>query len=114
MSWSILMLKHRSLENLNIQLAIISVLSKGQRVSKHATFKIGLGGRPHAGRYSYANQRTIAHWNLVRFAETLLPLLGEEQTRAITIANEVLGEFPSLFEQYWFGRHAKEVGPAIC
>jgi hypothetical protein len=27
------------------------------------------------GRYAYANQPTIAQWNLARFAETLLPLL---------------------------------------
>ncbi len=28
------------------------------------------------GRYAYANQPNISHWNLARFAETLLPLLN--------------------------------------
>ena len=27
------------------------------------------------GRYAYVNQPVIAHWNLVRFAETLIPLI---------------------------------------
>ena len=35
------------------------------------------------GRYAYANQPPIALWNLVRFAECLLPLLAKEQQKAI-------------------------------
>ena len=34
------------------------------------------------GRYAYANQPRIAHWNLARFAETLLPLLATARTMA--------------------------------
>ena len=62
----------------------------------------------HAGRYAYRNQPAIAHWNLARFAETLLPLLDPEQEQAIAIAKDVLGQFPGLFEQYWLaGMRAK-------
>ena len=32
------------------------------------------------GRYAYANQPRIAQWNLARLAETLLPLIDEDQT----------------------------------
>src|SRR5438445_131118 len=35
------------------------------------------------GRYAYANQPQIAMWNLARFAETLLPLIDEDQQQAI-------------------------------
>jgi uncharacterized protein YdiU (UPF0061 family) len=35
------------------------------------------------GRYAYANQPQIATWNLARFAETLLPLIDEDQQKAI-------------------------------
>jgi uncharacterized protein YdiU (UPF0061 family) len=52
----------------------------------------------HHGRYAYGNQPRIAQWNLARLAETLLPLLAEDQDAAIGIANEVLGEFPGRFE----------------
>ena len=31
------------------------------------------------GRYAYGNQSLAAHWNLTRLAESLLPLLAEEQ-----------------------------------
>jgi uncharacterized protein YdiU (UPF0061 family) len=55
----------------------------------------------HAGRYAYGNQPAIAHWNLARFAETLLPLLDADQEKAIAIALEALGEYPALFKSYW-------------
>ncbi|HKV17412.1 MAG TPA: YdiU family protein, partial [Mycobacterium sp.] len=31
------------------------------------------------GRYAYGNQPTVAGWNLARFAESLLPLIAEDQ-----------------------------------
>ena len=40
----------------------------------------------HAGRYAFANQPAIAHWNLTRLAETLLPLLAETREAAIGAA----------------------------
>ncbi|HEY0572441.1 MAG TPA: YdiU family protein, partial [Enterovirga sp.] len=43
------------------------------------------------GRYAYANQPRIAVWNLARFAETLLPLLSEDQDKAVADAEESLG-----------------------
>jgi uncharacterized protein YdiU (UPF0061 family) len=50
------------------------------------------------GRYAYGNQPHIAQWNLTRLAETLLPLLAEDQDRAIEMANEALGGFAGRFE----------------
>ena len=62
----------------------------------------------HAGRYAYGNQPAITQWNLARFAETLLPLLADQQEKAVAIATEALGEYPALFEQYWLsGMRAK-------
>jgi uncharacterized protein YdiU (UPF0061 family) len=51
----------------------------------------------HGGRYAYANQPRIAHWNLARFGETLLPLLADDTDRALATANEVLATFQSRF-----------------
>lgn len=45
------------------------------------------------GRYAFANQASMAHWNLTRFAETLLPLLDEDQERSIAIARTALDTF---------------------
>ncbi|HMM51341.1 MAG TPA: YdiU family protein [Burkholderiaceae bacterium] len=50
----------------------------------------------HEGRYAFGRQPQIAHWNLARFAECLVPLIDDEQERAVTRANEVLGRFPAL------------------
>lgn len=53
------------------------------------------------GRYAYGNQPPIAQWNLARFAETLLPLLHEEQAKAIELAQDALKGFQTSFQHYW-------------
>ena len=45
----------------------------------------------HYGRYAYANQPRIAHWNLAALAQALLPILDREH------AQEVLDQFPNWF-----------------
>jgi uncharacterized protein YdiU (UPF0061 family) len=52
----------------------------------------------HAGRYAYGNQPRIAHWNLTRLAETLLPLLDEDQEKSVATAQESLSAFAPRFE----------------
>jgi uncharacterized protein YdiU (UPF0061 family) len=52
----------------------------------------------HAGRYAYGNQPHIAHWNLTRFAETLLPLFSDDEEKAVAEAQEVLNTFPQAFD----------------
>jgi len=60
------------------------------------------------GRYAYGNQPNIAHWNLARLAESLLPLLDEDETRAVAIAKQSLATFPGSFRRHWLsGMRAK-------
>jgi len=60
------------------------------------------------GRYAYANQPSIAQWNLARFAETLLPLIDADGKRAIARASEAINAFPERYEQHWLrGMRAK-------
>jgi uncharacterized protein YdiU (UPF0061 family) len=49
------------------------------------------------GRYAYANQPHIAHWNLSRLAGALLPLLAPERDAAIAVAQAAIDRFPALF-----------------
>jgi serine/tyrosine/threonine adenylyltransferase len=49
------------------------------------------------GRYAYANQPRIALWNLTRLAECLLPLLSDDQEKAIAVAQAQLGDFAEQF-----------------
>lgn len=53
------------------------------------------------GRYAYGRQPVITVWNLARFAETLLPLLTEEQEQAVELAQNVVQEFKALYESNW-------------
>ncbi len=55
----------------------------------------------HQGRYAYANQPAIAHWNLSRFASTLLPLLHPDADAALALANDALKTFPHTFRAQW-------------
>ena len=49
------------------------------------------------GRYAYGNQPLAAEWNLARFAETLLPLVADDQDRAVELATEALGAFRTRY-----------------
>jgi uncharacterized protein YdiU (UPF0061 family) len=62
------------------------------------------------GRYAYANQPAIAQWNLARFAETLLPLLGEDQQAAVAQAVEVLEGFGPKFQAAYSAGMARKLG----
>jgi len=60
------------------------------------------------GRYAYANQPRIAQWNLLRLAETLVPLIDADGNRAIARATEVVNAFPEQYERQWLkGMRAK-------
>jgi uncharacterized protein YdiU (UPF0061 family) len=52
------------------------------------------------GRYAFGNQPAIAGWNLARFAETLLPLIGDDADDAVARATEVLSGFATQFETH--------------
>ena len=60
------------------------------------------------GRYAFGNQPDIAAWNLARLAETLLPLLSDDQQKAVATATEVLVSFPVQYRsQLLRGQRAK-------
>ena len=59
------------------------------------------------GRYAYANQPTMAVWNLARFAETLLPLLppdGKETAQA------ALAAFNEQIQTHWLQGMGRKLG----
>lgn len=64
------------------------------------------------GRYAYGNQPSIAGWNLARFAETLLPLLHEDEGQAVNLAQDALAEFPKLYRRHWLSGMRAKLG--IC
>jgi len=60
------------------------------------------------GRYAFANQPVIARWNLARLAETLLPLIDNDDKAAIEKATNAVNNFTDLYDNYWLeGMRAK-------
>src|SRR4029077_6633250 len=62
------------------------------------------------GRYAYANQPRIALWNLTRLAECLLPLLAEDQEKAVEQAQGILGLFPEKFSTAYQAGLRQKIG----
>lgn len=62
------------------------------------------------GRYAYGNQPYIGGWNLSRFAETLLPLLHENKSQAIDIAQEKLSSYQELYDEYLLTGMRRKLG----
>src|SRR5205085_409289 len=62
------------------------------------------------GRYAYANQPRIALWNLTRLAECLLPLLSDDQDKAIEQAQTILGEFAEKFTAAYHAGLRRKIG----
>ena len=60
------------------------------------------------GRYAYGNQPRIAHWNLTRLAEAMLPLLADDVDAAVDDGQDALAAFGPAFERaYHVGLRAK-------
>jgi uncharacterized protein YdiU (UPF0061 family) len=60
------------------------------------------------GRYAYGQQPAVAAWNLARFAETLLPLIADDDEQALAAAQESLDGFRREYlDAYSAGMRAK-------
>ncbi|WP_018043990.1 protein adenylyltransferase SelO [Methylobacterium sp. 88A] len=62
------------------------------------------------GRYAYGQQPGIALWNLTRLAETLLPLLAEDEGAAVAAAEAALAGFGPRFEKAYHDGLAHKLG----
>ncbi|MGN7476813.1 protein adenylyltransferase SelO [Solibacillus silvestris] len=62
------------------------------------------------GRYAYGNQPPIAAWNLTRFAESLLPIIHDDEDEAIRLAQYIIGKFPSIYEAYYYSEMREKLG----
>ncbi len=65
------------------------------------------------GRYAYGNQPGIMIWNLSRLAETLLPLMEDEEgskEAALAAAYEVLNSFSPTYEKEYMAIFRRKLG----
>ena len=62
------------------------------------------------GRYAFANQPSIAHWNLVGLANALLPLISDDPETAVALGTEVIRTFPEQFEHFYRAGLKRKLG----
>ena len=66
------------------------------------------------GRYAYGNQPGIAHWNLARLAESLLPLVPGGDGPALDAVRAVLETFPGRFARHHLAGAREKLGLATA
>ena len=64
------------------------------------------------GRYAFANQPRIAHWNMAVLAQALLPVIDEDESTAIALAQEAVNGFPALFQTAYMEAMRAKIGLA--
>ena len=62
------------------------------------------------GRYAYRNQPGIGQWNLVKLAQTLLPLIDADEEKAVAQAQAAIEHYADLYHAAWLGRFRAKVG----
>ena len=62
------------------------------------------------GRYAYGNQMTIAEWNILRFAESILPLIDEDSEKAVGKIKESLEDILSNFANLIQSQFTQKLG----
>ncbi|MCL2527009.1 MAG: YdiU family protein [Defluviitaleaceae bacterium] len=65
-----------------------------------------------AGRYAYQNQPKIGAWNLARLAESLLPLLHEDENKAAELANAQIAYYWENYNKNWLSGMQSKLGIA--
>ena len=64
----------------------------------------------HNGRYSYQNQPAIVIWNLAKFAETLIPLVDEDEEISVKKLTEVLQLAMPSYQEYFYKEFGEKLG----
>ena len=62
------------------------------------------------GRYSFSNQPPITKWNLSRFAECLIPLIDNNEDKAIQLATRTIDNFQNIYEEKWLNMMRDKLG----
>ncbi|MAJ44114.1 MAG: hypothetical protein CMF96_05115 [Candidatus Marinimicrobia bacterium] len=61
-------------------------------------------------RYSFGNQPKITFWNLNILANTLIPLISNNEENSKKIIRERMDKFPTIFKNSWYNMMFKKLG----
>ncbi len=62
------------------------------------------------GRYKYSNQPYMASFNIVKLAETLLPLIDKDIEKAASKLNEVISRFEKIYKKEYLRVFSNKLG----
>jgi uncharacterized protein YdiU (UPF0061 family) len=62
------------------------------------------------GRYAYSNQPSILSWNLTRLAETLVPLIDDNQDKAVELLTAAIENISPLYKSHWLVQMRSKIG----
>lgn len=62
------------------------------------------------GRYAFGNQPIILQWNIVKFAQALLPLIDTNTDKAIAQAQEIINTFDTLWNDCYYAMMLDKLG----
>ncbi|PPR47855.1 MAG: hypothetical protein CFH19_00222 [Alphaproteobacteria bacterium MarineAlpha5_Bin9] len=62
------------------------------------------------GRYSFGNQPTVTYWNMIKFAESLLPIINPDPKKSALAAQKKLDCFSKKFSKKWGAMMLKKIG----
>ncbi|EDZ90491.1 protein adenylyltransferase SelO [Francisella tularensis] len=65
------------------------------------------------GRYAFANQASIAGWNIARLAESLLKLISADEEEAIRLAQDKLQSYSEIYKNKWQKMFLAKLGLSI-
>ena len=62
------------------------------------------------GRYAYSNQPSVLSWNLTRLAETLVPLVDDNQEQAVALLTTAINNIHPLYQGHWLAQMRPKIG----
>lgn len=62
------------------------------------------------GRYSFGNQPNIANWNCARLAESLIPLISDDEEQAVELLSPIINGFAEQFKQAFTAMWQQKLG----
>ena len=62
------------------------------------------------GRYAFGNQPNMANWNCARLAESLIPLISDDDEQAVTLMTPYINSFAEQFNTEFTAMWAQKLG----
>jgi serine/tyrosine/threonine adenylyltransferase len=61
-------------------------------------------------RYAFGSQPNITQWNIASLASALLSIIHDDKEQSIALAQEIINEFPSLYQTAWLRMMCNKLG----